>query len=65
MLVGVWLVYLMATQKGKWKGRNIFELAARNVNDTVNGYTERPRPAGKVEYTKSELFGFADFIRKI
>lgn len=64
LLVGVWLVYLMATQKGKWKGRNIFELAARNVNDTVNGFTDRPRPAGKLEYTKSELFGFADFVRK-
>lgn len=64
LIVGVWLVYLMASQKGKWKGRNIFELVARNVNETVNGYTERPRPAGKMEYTKSELFGFAEYVRK-
>lgn len=64
LIVGVWLVYLMASQKGKWKGRNIFELAARNVNETVNGFTERPRPAGNVRYSKSELFGFADYMRK-
>jgi len=64
LLVGVWLVYLMATNKGKWKGRNVFELAARQVNETVNGFTDRPRPAGKVEYTKSELFGFAEIIKR-
>ncbi|MCD4735977.1 MAG: hypothetical protein K8R53_08035 [Bacteroidales bacterium] len=64
LIVGVWLVYLMATGKGKWKGKNVFELAALQVNETVNGYTERPRPAGKLNYTKSELFGFAEFIRK-
>jgi len=64
LIVGVWLVYLMATNKGKWKGRNVFELAARQVNETVNGFTDRPRPAGKMEYTKSDLFGFAEFVRR-
>lgn len=64
VLVGVWLVYLMVSQKGKWKGRNVFELVAQNVNDTVNGYTERPRPAGKMDYSRSELFGFAEFLNK-
>jgi len=64
LIVGVWLVYMMATGKGKWKGKNVFELAALQVNKMVNGYTDRPRPAGKLDYTKSELFGFAEFIRK-
>lgn len=64
MIVAVWLVYMMYTGKGKWKGKNVFELAARQVNETVNGFTERPRPTGKVEYTKSDLFGFAEFIKK-
>lgn len=63
LIVGVWLIYLMATGKGIWKGKNVFELAASQVNDTVNGFTDRPRPSGKLEYTKSELFGFAEFIR--
>ena len=64
LIVGVWLVYMMITGKGKWKGKNVFELAARDVSETVNGYTERPRPAGKLNYTKSELFGFAEFVRR-
>lgn len=64
IIIGIWLVYLMVTQKGKWKGMSIFELVALNVTDTVNGYTERPRPAGKSSFSKSELFGFAEYIRK-
>lgn len=64
LIVGVWLVYLMATGKGKWKGKNVFELAALQVNEIVNGYTDRPRPTGKIEYSKSELFGFAEFIKR-
>lgn len=64
IIVMVWLIYLMYTGKSKWKGKNVFELAALQVNETVNGFTERPRPAGKVSYTKSELFGFAEFVRK-
>jgi len=64
LIVGVWLVYMMATGKGKWKGKNVFELAARDVSETVNGYTERPRPTGKLNYTKSDLFGFAEFVRR-
>ncbi len=64
LIVGVWLVYLMATRKGKWKGKYIFELAAMQVDESVNRFTERPRPTGKMEYTKSELFGFAEFIRR-
>jgi len=64
LIVGVWLVYMMITGKGKWKGKNVFELAARQVNETVNGYTDRPRPTGKSDYSKSELFGFADFVKR-
>ncbi len=64
LIVGVWLIYLMATGKGKWKGQKVFELAARDVSETVNGYTERPRPAGKLNYSKSELFGLAEFARR-
>jgi hypothetical protein len=64
LIVGVWLVYMMYTGRGKWKGKNVFELAARQVNETVNGFTDRPRPAGKLDYSKSELFGFAEFVKK-
>jgi hypothetical protein len=64
LIIAVWLVYMMATGKGQWKGKYVFELAAIQVHETVNGFTERPRPAGKAEYTKSELFGFAEFLKR-
>ena len=64
LLVGIWLVYLMATKKGLWKGKYIFELSARQVDESVDWFTERPRPTGKIEYTRSELFGFAEFVKR-
>lgn len=64
IIVMVWLIYLMFTGKGKWKGKSVFELAAIQVHEVLNGYTERPRPAGKLQYTKSELFGFAEFLKR-
>lgn len=64
LIMAVWLIYLMVSQKGKWKGRNIFELIAVQLEDVVDGYTGRPKPSGKIEISKSELFGFAEFATK-
>jgi hypothetical protein len=62
-VAGLWLVYLLITRKARWKGREIFELAAAPVRDTVNGFTGRPKPAGKAVYTPEELKGFARFLK--
>ena len=59
----VWLVYLMFTRKVKWKGREVFELAAMSVKDASNGFTERPYPTGKINYSRRDLFDFASFLR--
>ena len=64
LLVGVWLIYLTISGKGTWKGKNVFELSARQVGENVNGFTERPFHTGKLNYTKSELFGFAEFVKR-
>ncbi|PWB56406.1 MAG: hypothetical protein C3F13_02390 [Anaerolineales bacterium] len=55
------IVYLAATRKAKWRGREIFELAAEPVEKTGNGYTSRPRPVGKVEYSPQQIRQFAKF----
>jgi len=59
-----WTIYLMVTRKYKWRGREILELAAAAVNQPGDGFTERPRPSGKIEYSKGELLGFAQFALK-
>ncbi len=64
ILSAVWLIYLVSKRKGKWKGSEMFELAAQPVEDSVNGFTDRPRPAGTAEYTKTQLMDFTEFVRR-
>jgi hypothetical protein len=42
--------------------RRIFKLAADMVTDTTNGFTERPYYAGKEEFSKDEIVGFARYL---
>lgn len=59
------LLFVLAfTRKLKWRGREIFELAAEPVEETGNGYTSRPRPVGKVEYTPQQIQAFARFCAR-
>ena len=60
----VWLIYLAATKKIKWRGREILELAADPVEDIDNGYTSRPLPAGKTEFTRRQIIEFTEFTRR-
>jgi len=57
------LIYIISTKKLRWRGREILELAARNVNEASNGFTDRPRPLGKIDCSKTELAGFTHFIK--
>jgi hypothetical protein len=58
------MVYLAVTRRSKWRGREIFELAAEPVDETGNGYTSRPRPVGKVEYSPQQMHQFARFCAR-
>jgi len=60
----IWLIYLMVTDQVKWKGRYVFELAARHIHEVSNGFTERPKPMGKADYTHDEIIGFSKFMAK-
>jgi hypothetical protein len=57
------LAYILATGKLKWKGREILELAAMNIQETNNGYTERPRPLGQIDARPGDLFGFCKYLK--
>lgn len=60
----IWLLYLFFTKRAKWKGREIFELASMSTEPLPDGFTERPRPSGRADYTKEELYGFAEYLRR-
>jgi len=40
----------------------LFKLAAREVTDETNGFTDRPYHAGEHPYTRDRIIGFASFL---
>ncbi|MCP4046330.1 MAG: hypothetical protein GY732_10115 [Gammaproteobacteria bacterium] len=60
----IFLVFMLLTRQTKWRGRDILELAAQPVDEVIEGYTARPHPAGKAEYTRNEITDFANFARR-
>ena len=54
--------YHLINRKIKWRGQEVFELAAMPIEDTGNNYTARPRPAGQTQVSKTEMIRFVDFI---
>jgi hypothetical protein len=58
-----WLMYVAYRKKLKYRGREVMELAAWDVEEAVNTYTERPRPAGVVEYSKYDIIDFANYMK--
>jgi hypothetical protein len=66
-LVGVYVsglvsAYLFFNRKLKWRGQEIFEMAGMQVEETGDSFTARPRPAGKIPVSKTEMIRFVDFI---
>jgi hypothetical protein len=64
MFFGILLVYLVLNRKFKWRGREIFELTAEPIEEIGNGYTSRPRPVGRVEYSPQEIQEFTKFLSR-
>ena len=60
----IWLAYLVFRKKLKWRGREIMELAARDVEEGDDSYTDRPRPAGIISGTRSDITDFALYLKK-
>jgi len=56
--------YVLIAGKLKWWGREIFELAAQDVEIDPETFTERPKPSGKIVYRREDLFGFAHYYQK-
>jgi len=60
----LWVIYLLLTKRTKWRGRDIMEAAAENVDEGEFTYTPRPRPAGKLNAGKEELLYFAQYLKR-
>jgi hypothetical protein len=60
----LWAIYLLLTKRAKWRGRDVMEAAAENVDAGEFSYTPRPRPVGRLEATKEEILSFARYLKK-
>ena len=49
-------------EKLEANARRLFKLAAEHSFEVSNGFTSRPYSAGKVNYSREEILGFARFI---
>jgi len=56
--------YQVLNRKLRWRGEEIFELAALPIEDIGNSFTARPRPAGQVPVSKTEMIRFVDFVSR-
>ncbi|GAB4380727.1 MAG: hypothetical protein Kow0042_30990 [Calditrichia bacterium] len=57
-------VAMFVSRKVKWRWREVLELAAYPVKDTKNGFTTRPKPTGKADYSREDILAFAGFLAK-
>jgi len=64
LFFGIWMINLAINKKGKWRGREIFELAAMPVDELADSYTGRPFPAGVIEGTRADMLAFGRFTSK-
>ena len=60
----LWLFYLLFRKKFKWKGREVMELAAREVEEGDNSFTERPKPIDKISINRNELLELAKYLKE-
>lgn len=58
------VAYQTFNRRLRWRGEEIFELAALPVDDIGNSFTARPRPVGQVPVSKTEMIRFVDFMSK-
>ena len=56
--------YLAINRKLRWRGEEVFELAAMPVEDIGDSFSARPRPAGKIPVSKTEMIRFVEFMTK-
>ena len=62
LIIAIYMLYVHLKHHSIY--RKILELAAGAVTNAENGFTQRSYPAGKTTYSKGELLGFAEFLKK-
>ena len=64
LIMFVAFMYTLVTKKIKWYYRDVLDLAARPVETAEDGFTPRPWPAGTADFTRDEILGLSQFMKK-
>ena len=56
--------YQAFNRRLRFRGEEVFELAALQVDEISDSFTPRPRPAGNVPVSKTEMIRFVDFVTR-
>lgn len=64
LFVLIFHFYLLSKGRNQWRARKILDLAAKPINETADGFTSRPYPAGETKFTKEQIKDFAKFMKK-
>ena len=64
LIVLIFHFYLLTKGRNQWRSRKILELAAKPINESADGFTSRPYPAGETKFTKDEMKNFVNFMKK-
>lgn len=58
------VLYILVTKKISYRHGQVFELAAKPVEENADGFTPRPYPVGDAEFSRNEIIQFAKFVTK-
>ncbi len=58
------LVFVLFTRQAKWRGRDLLELAAQPIEEISEGYSQRPHPVGRCDFSRQDVLDFARFARR-
>ena len=64
LIVLIFHFYLLSKGRNQWRSRKILDLAAKPIEDTADGFTGRPYPAGETKFSKKQIKDFANFMKK-
>ncbi len=64
MILFIGEIIILKSKRIAWRYREILELAAKPIDESADGFTPRPFPAGTAQYSKEEILGFTKFMIK-
>lgn len=63
LILLVWMALLFFTKRLKWRGREFMELVSDGVPESDDSFSDRPRPAGRLEGSAASISGFVNYLK--